>query len=59
MTKVGNEKPNTAKAITRRSIQVPAFHAAMTPIGMATLNVMSIEQIVSASVGSIRWASSG
>ncbi len=53
-TKPGIEKPATAKTMTTRSIQVPAFHAAMTPSGMAIGMVTSKVEMVSATVGSMR-----
>ena len=55
MTNTGVEKPNTAVHITSRSIQVPCFQAASTPMGMASdsdrISVSTINDIV----GSIRW----
>ena len=54
MTNTGNEKPSTAKPMTPRSSQVPAFHAARMPSGMATESAMSSVQSESAIVGSTR-----
>ncbi len=56
MTKTGVENPSTAIIITVRSIQVPCFHAATTPIGMARLSDRIRVSIISDSVGSIRCA---
>ena len=44
----------TAKSITTRSIQVPAFHAASTPIGIAAVTEMIRVEMVSATVGPTR-----
>ena len=50
------EKPNTAKTMMRRSIQVPAFQAATTPIGTATAIARISVTTISDSVGSMRCA---
>jgi hypothetical protein len=50
----GNEKPNTAIAITDRSTQVPTFQAASIPSGTAMTTAISSDTIASAIVGSSR-----
>ncbi len=42
--------------MTQRSIQVPACHAATTPIGTAIVTARMSVITISDSVGSIRWA---
>ena len=42
--------------MTKRSIQVPCFHAASTPIGIAITNERINVMIISETVGSTRWA---
>jgi len=56
MTKPGTENPNTAKAMTPRSIHEPARHAAITPSGTASRTEMNNVISVSDSVGSRRCA---
>ena len=51
----GSENDSTASAISARSIHVPAFHAAMMPIGTAKTTAKVIVRKVSHSVGSMRW----
>jgi hypothetical protein len=55
MTKTGTEKPRTANSITKRSVHPPAFQAASTPIGIATLTAKSSVTIESEMVASSRW----
>jgi hypothetical protein len=44
-----------ASAITSRSIQRPARHAASVPSGTANVTASTIVTIESATVGSMRW----
>ena len=55
MTNTGTEKPSTAKTMMTRSVIVPAFQAAITPIGTATRMAKMMVAMASASVGSSRW----
>src|SRR3954453_6543015 len=55
MTNTGTEKPTTDNPITKRSIQVPCFHAAITPSGTATrIETMMVESAIEIE-GSTRW----
>ena len=55
MTKTGIEKASTANAMISRSIHVPTFHAAITPIGIAVATATSSVANVRQTVGSTRW----
>ena len=56
MRNTGREKASTASAVTVRSTQVPAFHAATIPIGTAKVTANEMVRKVSQNVGSSRWA---
>src|SRR6478609_1671013 len=54
-TTTGTEKPSTDRPITKRSIQVPCFQAAITPRGTATTTARMMVDSAIEIDGSTRW----